>query len=339
MTAYVGIDLHRRRSLAVCLNEEGERVWWRRFENSPQAMAEVVCEAGPAPEVVLEATFGWCWAADVIADAGGRVHLAHPLGIRGFENRRVKNDLKDATLLADLLRMGRLPEAWIPPGSVRQLRELVRYRHRLDQLRSGLKSQIHGVLGKEGVIPQLTWLWGPSGSEFLSELRLGAAYQLRIESLRELIELYDQVITGLDRRIHHRLRDDPGYRAIRQLTGVGPVFAGVFCAEVGDVSRFHRPEQLCSWAGLTPRLRESDTKTIQGSITKQGSRLVRWAALEAVTRHHGGPAIQASFRRIAERRGINRAKVAAARKLLTLVFYGLRDGEIRCLTRPEEPAA
>lgn len=339
MTAYVGIDLHRRRSVAVCINEDGERLWWRRFDNSPLTLAEVIGEAGSEPEVVLEATFGWYWAADVIADAGGRVHLAHPLGIKAFENRRVKNDLKDATLLADLLRMGRLPEAWIPPGSVRQLRELVRYRHRLNQLRSGLKSQIHGVLGKEGVIPELKWLWGPGGSQFLNELQLGPAYQVRINSLRELIEVYDQEITGLDRRIHRRLRDDPGYQAIRQLTGVGPVFAAVFCAEVGDVSRFRRPEQLCSWAGLTPRLRESDTKAIQGSITKQGSRLVRWAALESVARFRGGEPIQDAYRRIAERRGINRAKVAAARKLLTLVFYGLRDGEIRCLIRPEEPAA
>ena len=254
----LGLIQHRRRSVAVCINEDGERLWWRR----------------------------WYWAADVIAEAGGRVHLAHPLGSKAFENRRVKNDLKDATWLADLLRMGRLPEAWIPPGSVRQLRELVRYRHRLNQLRSGLKSQIHGVLGKEGVIPELKWLWGPGGSQFLDELQLGPAYQVRIESLRELIEVCDQEIIGLDRRIHHRLRDDPRYRAI--LTGVGPVFAGVFCAEVGDVSRFRRPEQLCSWAGLTPRLRESDTKTIQGSFTKQGSRLVRWAALESVTRFRGG---------------------------------------------------
>lgn len=117
------------------------------------------------------------------------------------------------------------------------------------------------------------------------------------------------------------------------------MFGAVFCAEIGDISRFGRPERLCSWAGLTPRLRESDTKTIQGSITKQGSRLVRWAALESVVRFRGGEPIQDAYRRIARRRGINRAKVAAVRKLLTLLFYGLRDGEIRCLIRPEEPAA
>jgi transposase len=94
--------------------------------------------------VVLEPPWGWYWAADVLEEAGARVHLAHPLGVKGFENRRVKNDDKDAALLADLRRMGSLPESWIAPRSLRELRELVRYRHKLSQLRTGLKSQVPG---------------------------------------------------------------------------------------------------------------------------------------------------------------------------------------------------
>ncbi len=81
-----------------------------RIDNSPLALGLEIEKAGPEPEVVLEATSGWYWAADVIAAAGGKVHLAHPLGVAGYENRRVKNDQEDACLLADLLRMGRLPE-------------------------------------------------------------------------------------------------------------------------------------------------------------------------------------------------------------------------------------
>ena len=295
------------------------------------AMVEVVAEAGPAPEVVLEATWGWYWAADVISEAGGRVHLAHPLGIKGFENRRVKNDLADATMLADLLRMGRLPESWIPPASIRELRELVRYRHKLSQLRSGLKGQVHAVLGKEGVIPHLVEMWGPAGDAFLNETAMGDPYQYRLESLRDLIAVYDTEIRQLDHRVHCQLRDNVGYRTIQQLNGVGRVHAAAFVAEIGDVARFRSAKHVCSWAGLTPRLRESDTKTYRGGITKQGSTLVRWSAVEAVSRYHGGAPIRDTYRRVAERRGRNIGRVAAARKLLTLVFYGLRDGEIRCL--------
>jgi transposase len=211
------------------------------------------------------------------------------------------------------------------------LRELVRYRRKLSQLRTGLKAQIHAVLGKEGVIPQLTGLWGPAGARWLDDQQLAAAYQDRIVSLGRLIAHYDREIRRLDRQIHSWLRDDVGYREIQRIDGIGPVFAAVFIAEIGDVSRFKTPKQLCSWVGVTPRHRESDETVKRGPITKQGSALVRWAAVEAVARYQGGPPIRDAYRRIAAMRGNKIARVAAARRLLTLVYYGLRDGHIRCL--------
>ena len=126
-----------------------------------------------------------------------------------------------------------------------------------------------------------------------------------------------------------------GYRAIQAILAVGRVFAALFVAEIGDVTRFPGPRQLCSCARLTPRHHESDTVVRRGSISTQGSKLVRCAAVEAVTQARGTSKIQVDRDRIAERRGTGIAKVAAARKLLTLVYYGLRDGEIRCLTRPQ----
>ncbi len=332
MGSYVGIDLHRRRSVVVVLNEDGERVSWSRIDNTPANLAaEIVAAGGPEAEVAMEACWGWYWAADVIAECGARLHLAHPLGIAGYENRRVKNDIRDATLLADLLRLGRLPEAWVAPPEVRQLREIVRYRAKLGRLRSGLKQQVHQTLGKEGVIPQLDDIWRGGGQQWLDGLQLGDVYVDRIESLRDLIELYDREITQCDVAIHRRLKGHPGYEAVQALRGVGPVLAAVFVAEIGDVGRFDNPRRLCSWAGLTPRLRESDAHTHRGHITKQGSRLLRWAAVEAVSGAVRDPRIASVKARVGARRGRNIGRVAAARHLLTLVYYGLRDGEIRCL--------
>jgi transposase len=116
------------------------------------------------------------------------------------------------------------------------------------------------------------------------------------------------------------------------IPGVGRVLAAVFVAEIGDVTRFKSPEALCSWAGLTPKHRESDTKVVRGKITKQGSRIVRWAAIEAISKQRGGTKLRADYQTITARRGKQKARVAVARKLLTLVYYGLRDHEIRCLT-------
>jgi transposase len=110
-----------------------------------------MARAGVSPEVVLEATYGWYWAADALAELGASTHLAHPLGVKGFPYRRVKNDVRDATDRADLLRMGRLSEAWIAPPATRELRELVRHRAKLVDIRSGCRCEIHAVLAKCGI--------------------------------------------------------------------------------------------------------------------------------------------------------------------------------------------
>lgn len=330
---YVGIDLHRRRSVIVRQDAAGELIKTVRIDNDPVALALAVEEGS---EVVVEATYGWYWAVDVLQARGARVHLAHPLGVKGWAYRRVKNDVVDAAGLADLLRMGRLPEAWIAPPALRQLRELVRYRAKLVALRSGLKAQVHSVLAKEGVRVAAADLFGVSGRRQLAQVKDGfaPAYRRRVDSLLELIGVFDAHVAGFDQLVAEGLEGQPGYQAIRRIPGVGPVLAAVFVAEIGDVARFARPDKLACWAGLTPRHRESDTVVHRGQITKQGSRLVRWAAVEAVQHQPWGSKQRLDRDRIAARRaskGIG--KVAAARKLLHLVYYGLRDGEVRCLSR------
>ncbi|HYY19963.1 MAG TPA: transposase [Streptosporangiaceae bacterium] len=152
-----------------------------------------------------------------------------------------------------------------------------------------------------------------------------------MESLRDLIELIDREIAMLGDEAAPFFADDLGYRAIQAIPGVGPVLAAIFVAEIGDVSRFKSARHLCSWAGLTPTHHESDDKVRRGHITKQGSRLVRWAAVEAVARQRDDTPIRRHHTQVGGRRGTQIGRVAAARKLLILVYYGLRDGEIRCL--------
>jgi len=198
---YVGIDLHRRRSVIARMTPEGEVLETVRIDNDPVALSLELAKAGPDPEVVLEATYGWYWAADLLQACGATVHLAHPLGVKMFGYQRVKTDARDAANLGDLLRMGRLPEAWLAPPAVRELRELVRYRAKLVALGSGLKAQVHAVLAKEGVRVPMSDLFGVGGTRLLDQLQLGRAYGLRVASLRSLIGAYDQEITTLQREV------------------------------------------------------------------------------------------------------------------------------------------
>lgn len=328
---YVGIDLHRRRSAIVQRSAEGETLAVTKVTNDDVlTFAKAVTAAGEHPEVVIEACYGWYWAVDLLHELGCTVHLAHPLGTN-WGNRRVKNDVRDAEDLVDLLRLGRLAEAWIAPNEVRELRELVRHRAKCVALRTNLKLQVYSVLAKEGVHIPMTDLFGVAGTHLLETVRLAPAYAARVESLRDLIEAFDRQVRVFERDVERELKNDAGYRAIQAIPGVGKTLAAIFVAEIGDVQRFSSPAHLCSWAGLTPRHRESDTSVHRGPITKQGSRLVRWAAVEAAQRQGAGTKLRADFTRITAHHGDTVAarkiaRVAVARKIITLVYYGLRDG-------------
>jgi transposase len=289
--------------------------------------------------VVLEATCGWYWAVDAFAEVGAEVHLAHPLGVKGFAYRWVKNDVRDASDLADLLRMGRLPEAWIAPAGVRELRELVRHRIKLVQGRSALKASVHAVLAKQGLHLPVSDVFGVRGRLLLRQAPLDKPYRARVNSLCRLIDAVTWEIELAAKLVTQRLAGDEGYRVIQQLPGVGPMLAAVIVAEVGDVHRFTSARHLCSWAGLTPKHRESDTTVHRGRVTKQGSPLLRWAVVEAVQKMPPDAGWLVSTKAaITERRGRQIATVAVARKLLTLLFYGLRDGHIRALQQPHRKA-
>ena len=333
MGQYVGIDLHRRSTTIVRMAEDGEVLGTERFVSQPFELAQAMAAAGPEPEVVLESTYGWYWAADLLQELGAHVHLAPRARQQLGEPARVKNDVRDAQDLAAMLALGRLAEGWIAPPEVRELRELVRYRYSLIRHRTSAKAQIHGVMAKNGILPVVGELWGPTGQAQLDRLELPEAYAMRLDSLRHLLDVYEHSIAELDAHIHGQLKADPGYQAVMTLPGVGKVIAAIFVAEIGDISRFDSAKKLCSWAGLTPKHRESDEVVHRGTITKQGSPLVRWAAIEAVGNYRakGNEKLHADYKRIAEHAGKYKARVAVARKLLTLVFYALRDGEVRCL--------
>src|SRR5207245_9956481 len=164
--------------VSVRKSAAGEESSAVRVANDAWVIAAGVAEAGPEPEVVIEATYGWYWIVDWLHEQGATVHLANPSGLN-WGTRRVKNDERDATDLIDILRLGRLPEAWIAPPATRELRELVRYRAKLVQLRTGLKAQVHAVMAKEGVLPEYTDIFCKAGQPVLDAMDLGRSYAMR----------------------------------------------------------------------------------------------------------------------------------------------------------------
>ncbi len=339
---YVGVDLHLHRSVICRIDERGRQLDVVQIDNDPKALVKAVRPAGRGAPVAVEATYGWYWAVQALQAAKLEVHLAHPYGMKAMRKRkRVKTDARDAYELANLLRLGSLPEGYIAPTELRELRELVRHRRQLTKTATSVKAQIRALLAKHGVRLPASCLESQAGQDQLDAVVLPECAASRLESRRRLMMMLDNEIDALDVELDRRLKAHDGYRNLLKVKGIGPVLAAIFVAEIGDVTRFGTAEQLACWAGITPRHYESDRTVRRGHISKEGCALVRWAAVEAVQRQCE-PVVAKVREDILARRGRearNVAKVAAGRKMLEVVFYVLRDGQARCLSATVPAAA
>lgn len=326
---YVGIDLHRKRSHLAALDESGELVLSRRVQSQPAEILRVFGELSPQPmEVAFEATFGWGWLADLLADAGIPAHMAHPLATKAIAAGRVKNDAVDARMLAHLLRGNLLPEAWIAPPEAREARRLARMRAGLMRISSRLKCQVHAVLAEHGVTPPQSDAFGKGGRQLLGQLALPEISARRVEANLRLIDSIAAEVKLADRELTFHFAQDPRVKRLLPIPGIGFITAAIVVAEVWDVSRFRTAAQLSSWSGLTPKERSSSDHTRRGHISKQGSRWLRWILVESAAQHAlRDQELRGFFLRV--RRGSpdrNKiAHVAVAHRLLTLCFYALRD--------------
>ena len=339
-TRWIGIDLHRRRSQIAVIDEHGELQLSKRIVNDRETFLERLGD----PEGALML----CWRRPTAGSGWPScsrkpdydVHLAHPLRTRAIAAARVKTDAIDAKTLAHLLRAGFLPEAYIAPRELRDLRELLRHRATLTRMRSAVKNRVHAILAKHGIPREHADLFGKGGREFLATLQLRDAPRRRLDSLIALICDFDREIEQTTAEIEQRAKADDRVDVLCQIRGVGRYTAMLIIAEIGDITRFPTARHLWSWAGLTPSVRSSDGKARLGHISRQGSPALRWALVEAAQKiTTGSGPLREKFERIAKRRGRKIAKVAIAREILTLAYYGLRDGEIRCLARRSRASA
>jgi len=232
----------------------------------------------------------------------------------------------DAATLAQLLRADLLPEAWIAPQQVRDLRALLRHRARLVRLSTGLKNRVHAVLADRG-IGEDRGLWTGPGRAWLADLELPPIPRAIIKDCCGLLDALATPIARLEHEIAALAKPDPRVQALQALPGVGKLTAMTVVAEIGDIARFPSARKLCTWAGLTPAVRNSDRKVRHGHITKQGSPWVRGILQEAAQTAKRHPMFASAYAQLARRRGSHIATVAIARRLLARCFHILTELE------------
>src|SRR5512140_134806 len=334
MSVYVGIDVHRKRSQVAVVAGDGKVQLNRNVVNGSEPMLRLIGDLPAGTPVAFESAYGWGWLAQLLEDYGFDPHLVHPLRCKAIASARLKNDKVDAATLAQLLRADLLPEAWLAPAEVRQLRALLRHRASLVRLGTQQRNRIHAVVADFGYDRAGSYLSGP-GRGWLAGLELPAISREVVADCLAVIDGLAPVTGRIDGELHQHARADPRVKVLRTLPGVGEFTALVMLAEIGDITRFGSARKLASWAGLTPTVRGSDLKVRHGHISKQGSAWLRWVMNQAAQTAKRSPDFAATSSSIARRRGKNIATIAISRKLLTRAWHLLT--EVQATDTPTPP--
>ena len=329
MTIVMGLDQHRAQITAEWLDTSSGEVSRSRIAPAHRAGVGRFVERfrGLELAVALEATTGWRFVLEELRRVGATVHLAEPAetAARRGNKKRAKNDRADARHLRELLMAGRLPESWIPPDHILDLRARVRLRHTLADQRGECQQRIQAVLYHHG-LPQRRDLLTRENRAWVEHAALSDTAREQVSVALAMIDALDAQLAPLTRELRAYARRQPGCRALMAHYGIGALTAVTILAELGDCRRFSSSRHAVRYSGLDITVSESDRRRAPGHLSRQGPPALRWALFEAaqVARRPGSPDRE-YYEQAAARLGANRACLAVARKLLKRSYHTLRE--------------
>jgi transposase len=342
MRIVVALDVHRRQITYKTLDRESGEV--RRGRIVPATRAAVrdwlARFAGCEAEFALEGTTGWRFVIEEIERAGHRAHLADPAetaGKRG-RKRRAKTDHADCDLQLKLLLAGELPQSWIPPAHILELRIRVRTRKLLIDQRTAWQQRLQAQLFHQGIALGLKPR-SRAGRAALAQAELSPAGRELVTLALRTIDTIDRELVALDRELRSFARRQPACRAlIAKLYGVGAISATAMLAELGDCRRFASSDDAVRHSGLDVTVHQSDRKRAAGHLSHEGPELLRWALFEAAhqSARRGSPDHD-YYLQVAARIDHNRACLSVARKLCRRAHHILRELGDEALAPVERP--
>jgi transposase len=325
----MGLDQHRGQITAEWIETETGEVSRARIVPADREPVRRFLSRfrGRELEVALEATTGWRFVVEELRRVGAGVHLAEPAETadRRGSKKRAKSDRADARHLRELLMLSRVPESWIPPDHLLDLRARVRLRHTLSEQRGEWQQRIQAVLYHHGC-PQRRQVMTAEGRAWLAEQPLPETAREQVTVALAMIDALEVRLVPIDKELRVYARRQPGCRALMAHYGIGALTAVTILAELGDCRRFSSSRHAVRYAGLDITVHQSDQRRAPGHLSRQGPPALRWALFEAAqtARRSGGPD-RAYYEQAADRLGGNRACLSIARKLLKRSYHTLRE--------------
>jgi transposase len=331
---YVGVDLHKHLIVLCVTILAGSRpkvVKRAKFRcDESEAIWAFFRELGPF-QVVVEATAAYEWFFVLIEDLANRLVLAHPKKLRVIAESTRKSDKIDAEVLATFLALDMIPQAYRPTPRIRQHRVLVRHRCWLQRRITSVKCKVRNVLGHYNA--DIAGLFTREGDEYLTTVALSPADRFSVQALREHLGLFQRQLREADRELQRfaetaALAEQEARALLDTIEQVGSVTIDIVLSELGDWRRFRSQKAATAFAGLDPGFRKSADKCHELHISKEGSRLLRWAMIQAAWRlvMHS-PRWRRMFERLYANTGSKKkAVVGVARHLLCMMFAMLQSG-------------
>jgi transposase len=330
MTIVMGLDQHRAQITAEWVDADTGEIGRTRVAPAHRATVRRFLERfrGRRLEVALEATTGWRFVVEELHRVGAVVHLAEPAETaeRRGRKKRAKTDRADARLLRELVMTGRLPESWIAPEHILDLRARVRLRHTLVDQRGEWQQRIHAVLYHHGIPQRRAGLLTAEGRAWLEGQRLPRTAREQVTVALAMTDKLDAQLAPVDKELRAYARRQPGCKALMGLYGIGHLTAVTILAELGDARRFSSSRDAVRYSGLDITVSQSDRRRAPGHLSRQGPPALRWALYEAAQSAHRRTSPDRDYYlQAAERLGNNRACLAIARKLLKRSYHTLRE--------------
>jgi transposase len=329
---YAGIDAHVKSSTICVVDGKGQTVHRCEVLTSGEGFrAGLKRWAQRGLTAAVEASGITPWVAPLLQAMQVKVVVANPNRVRLIAESRKKSNRVDAATLAELLRLGGLPEVHQASPAARRLRTELAVRRQFVRQRTALVNQARGLLRGWGVNLPARFLGRRASWKQLAARRVPAYVRTLLRTMEAVYEQLTCAIRELGAGLEAAARKDARVEKLRTMPGVGPLSALTLVSAVDTIARFERAKQLTSYCGIVPTVRSTGEREQQGSITRQGRSEVRalWVqAAHAVVRSRqpAACALQRWFWKVARRRGVRTAIVALARKMLSVAFYLLRDG-------------
>jgi len=315
---YIGVDLHKQFFQACAVRGNGERLWEQRFARTAEGIKAFAARGIATQSAIAVEACGPTWAfVDAVQPTGALVCVVDPRKTKLKAGFAAKTDRLDARRLADALRRDSVVPIYVPAPAIRDLRELCRGRHQVVRLRTRLAQMIRALLLRSDAgDPPGHQLHAPRALAWLAATQLAGEAERSVRRLERLYRAVHADAQAADAAVRGRAGTDPIALRLAEVTGIGPVLALTIRAEIGDIARFRRGPELASYAGLVPRVDSSGLHCYYGRITREGSPWLRWALVQAAMHAAKRPDATGRWvRRLAVRRGVYKARVAAARVL------------------------